>query len=185
MLKKSDIPSIIKISLTLFIITALAAAILAGVNGVTAPQIAKNELEKQSAAMKKVVPGAENFEKTENEEIFIGKKGEEILGYAVISESQGYGGVISMVVGVDPKGTVLGIDIVSQSETAGLGANCEKDEFKEKFVGKTAGVTVVKGGAKENEIDAISSATITSKAVTEGVNNAIDLVEKYKEGEAK
>ena len=44
---------------------------------------------------------------------------------------------------------------------------------------------MVKGGAKENEIDAISSATITSKAVTEGVNNAIDLVEKYKEGEAK
>lgn len=183
MLKKSDIPSIIKISLILFIITALAAAILAGVNGVTAPLIAKNEQEKQSQAMEKVVPGAENFEETENDAIFIGKSGGEILGYAVISEPQGYGGKISMVVGVDPEGTVLGVDIISQSETAGLGANCEKDEFKEKFVGKTAGVEVIKGGATGNQIDAISSATITSKAVTDGVNQAIELVEKYREGD--
>lgn len=183
MLKKSDIPSIIKISLILFVITALAAAILAGVNGVTAPMIAKNEQEKQSAAMKKVVPGVEEFEETENDAIFIGKSGGEIIGYAVISKPQGYGGEISMVVGVDVDATVLGIDIVSQSETAGLGANCEKDEFKKKFIGKTAGIEVTKNGATGNQVDAISSATITSKAVTEGVNQAIDLVEKYREGD--
>ena len=183
MLKKSDIPSVIKISLILFIITALAAAILAGVNGVTAPLIAKNEQEKQAMAMKKVVPGAEKFEETENDAIFIGKSGGEIVGYAVVSKPQGYGGEISMVVGAGVDGTVSGLDIVSQSETAGLGANCEKDEFKEKFIGITAGVEAVKNGASGNQVDAISSATITSKAVADGVNQAIELVEKYREGD--
>ena len=183
MLKKSDIPQIIKISIILFIITAISAAILAGVNSVTAPLIAENEAKKQSEAMKKVVPGAEAFEKTENEVIYIAKKSEEVVGYAVISKPVGYGGEISMVVGVDPDGKVLGVDIISQSETAGLGANCEKDEFKNQFIGKFAGINVVKSGASENEVDAISSATITSKAVTDGVNNAIELVEKYKEGD--
>lgn len=64
--------------------------------------------------------------------------------------------------------------ITSQSETAGLGANCTKDEFKDSFKGKSAEITVVKNGAKNNQIDALTSATITSKAVTRGVNAAIE-----------
>lgn len=183
MLKKSDIPNIIKISLILFIITAISAAILAGINDVTAPIIAQNEQIKQEEAMKKVVPLAESFDKTENEDIFLGKVGDEVVGYAVITRPKGYGDEISMVVGVDAELTVLGIDITSQSETAGLGANCTKDEFKNKFIGKTKGITVVKNGAKDNQIDAMTSATITSKAVCEGVNTAIEMVEKYKEGD--
>lgn len=191
MLKKSDILGIVKTGIILFIITGVAAFILAAVNNVTAPVIAENNEKNQAAAMKKVMPEAEDFKKEENypedeivSQAYSALKGSEVIGYAVIAEPIGYGGGIAMVVGVDTEGKVTGVDITSQSETAGLGANCTKDEFKDQFTGKSAGIEVVKSGAKDNEIDAITSATITSKAVAEGVNAAIEAAEKLS-GEAK
>ena len=71
------------------------------------------------------------------------------------------------------------IDITGQSETPGLGANCVREDFKAQFAGKKLGISVVKRNAKDNEIDAISSATITSKAVTKGVNDALEAVESF------
>ena len=87
-----------------------------------------------------------------------------------------------MIVGVDNDLKVTGVEIISQSETAGLGAKCTEDGFKAQFVGKTENIAVTKNGAKDNEIDAITSATITSKAVTKGVNDAISVVKEAKEG---
>ena len=66
------------------------------------------------------------------------------------------------------------IDILEHSETPGLGANSTKDEFKKRFKGKQAGIEVVKNSPKDNDIQAISGATITSKAVTRAVNAAIE-----------
>lgn len=191
MLKKSDIPNIIKTGVILFLITGIAAFVLAAVNSITAPIIKANEEEKQQAAMNKVLPVADSFsdegtmdritdESVKN--VYIGTVGNEECGYVVITEPMGYGGKITMVVGVDKEGAVTGIDITGQSETAGLGANCSKDEFKSQFVGKTSGIEVVKTGAKDNEVNAITSATITSKAVTKGVNAALDAVKQIEEG---
>lgn len=191
MLKKSDIPNIIKTGVILFIITGVAAFILAAVNSVTEPIISANEAQKQELAMKKVLPAAESFDNNgmmdyvTNEivtDAYSAEKDGEIFGYAVIVKPMGYGGEISMVVGVDRNGNVAGVDITSQSETAGLGANCTKDEFKDKFIGKTEGIEVVKNNAKDNQIDAMTSATITSKAVTQGVNAAIEAAMQIEEG---
>ena len=189
MREKTKSPGIIKTGIILFLITGVAALILASINNVTAPIIAANETEKQMTAMTNVLPDAENFEelidvvKAEGVfGIYAGKNGDETVGYAVLVESMGYGGAISMVVGVDMEEKITGVDITNQSETPGLGANCAKDEFKNQFVGKTSEITVAKNNAKENQIDAITSATITSKAVTKGVNIAVEAVKNIEGG---
>ena len=71
------------------------------------------------------------------------------------------------------------------SETPGLGAKASEDEFKNQFTGKSGELQVVKSGAKDNQIQAISGAAITSKAVTEGINNALKAAEAIKGKEAK
>ena len=85
-----------------------------------------------------------------------------------------------MMVGVDKEGNVLGIDIISHSETAGLGAVADAAtpagvSFREQFAGKAGSVSVTKDGG---EIEAITGATITSRAVCDGVNAALEVVEK-------
>lgn len=178
-----DIKEIIKVGLILFLITAVSAGALAYINSITAPIIAKNAEEKQNVAMQKVLPNATEFSEIkdlniENDSSVVALYDAGDEGVVVLCEPKGYGGAISLVVGIDKEGTVSGIDITKQSETAGLGANCSKDEFKEQYKGKTAGIGVSKNGAKDNEIDAISSATITSKAVTKGVNDALEFAQK-------
>ena len=189
MLKKSDIPNIIKTAVILFLITGIAALILAVVNNFTEPIIAENSAKKQAAAMQNVLKDAEfseenlaeNVDDPDISEIYKAQKDGSAAGYVVMVNPNGYNGAISMVVGIDAEGKVSGIDIISQSETAGLGANCVKDEFKDQFVGKSGEISVVKNDPKDNEIDAITSATITSKAVTSGVNKALAAAEKLEE----
>ena len=101
-------------------------------------------------------------------------------GYAVQVAPAGFGGTITMMVGVDFEGNVLGIDIVSHAETAGLGDTAASDNakgqaFRNQFVGQTGELAVSKDGGT---IDAITSATITSRAVTTGINAAIGIVVK-------
>lgn len=178
---------IVKVGFILFAITAIAALILAVVNSFTAPVISVNNKRAQDEAMKKVLPDAASFEQADFEiikgnsvtEIYIG----EGAGVVVKATPSGYGGKIDMVVGIDDEFKVTGIEIISQAETAGLGSNCTKDSFKSQFVGKTDGIKVVKNNAKENEVDAITSATITSKAVAKGVNDAMFVAKSLKGGE--
>jgi len=185
---KNNVLKVSKISLTLCAITAISALVLAVVNEFTAPVIAENTLDKKNAAMQVVVPQAENFKSLEcdSSEEIVSEIYEAVdddgntVGYAVMCNPNGYGGEISMAVGIDNNSTVIGVDIVSQSETAGLGSKCTSEEFREQFKGKSFGISVVKNGAKDNQIDAISSATVTSKAVTKGVNSALEAVDKIK-----
>lgn len=186
MLKKEELLEIFKVGGILCLITAIAALALAATNAKTAPLIAQHEQEKQEAAMKVVLPDADGFD-SENlkndsmEEIVTAVyAAKDQSGYAVMVSPNGYGGAISLAVGVSADGTVTGLDVISQSETAGLGANCTKESFREQFTGKTEGITVTKNGASGNQINAISSATITSKAVTSGVNAAILAVKEVK-----
>lgn len=187
MIKKSDMKEIFGVAAVLFAITAIAAAILAVVNNVTAPKIAENERIAQENAMRAVLPEADSFERLEIEmedgSSIVGIYKAGTAGVAVKAEPNGYGGKISMIVGIDNTYKVTGIEIISQSETAGLGAKCIESEFKEQFRGKGEDIEVVKSGAKENQVDAISSATITSKAVTRGVNEAIAAVKSLRGGE--
>ena len=84
------------------------------------------------------------------------------------------GGDISVMTGVDADGKVTGVNILSHAETAGLGAKAAEQSFRDRFVGLVSGITVSKDKAGENSIDAITGATITSRAMTEAVNAAIE-----------
>lgn len=186
MVKKNVITEIFDVAIILFVITAVAAAILAVVNNFTAPVIAENERQAQEIAMRTVLPDAVDFAEekvTLSENSIVSQIYKSDAGYAVKVAPNGYGGAISMIVGIDNNLKVTGIEIISQSETAGLGAKCTNSDFKAQFIGKTENIAVSKNGAKDNEIDAISSATITSKAVTKGVNEAILAVKGIKDGE--
>lgn len=98
---------------------------------------------------------------------------EEVLGVVMnVTTTEGYGGDINFSIGIGSDGTVNGIEILSISETAGLGMKAADEAFKEQYADKNVeSYEVTKTGAtEENQIDAISGATITSNAVTDGVN---------------
>ncbi|MBQ9980675.1 MAG: FMN-binding protein, partial [Oscillospiraceae bacterium] len=84
-------------------------------------------------------------------------------------------GDIDMMVGVDSDGNVTGVSIVSLKETAGLGAKASEPDFTNQFVGKAGSVSVNKDGG---EIVALTSSTITSRAVCDGVNSALNAVKE-------
>ena len=97
----------------------------------------------------------------------------ETLGYAfTVTDSEGYGGDIQFAMGVQNDGTLNGISILSISETAGLGMKATTDSFKDQFKNKNAEkFTYTKtGSTSDDQIDAISGATITTNAMTNGVN---------------
>lgn len=175
------------ISLKLFIITAIAALALAVVNKVTTPIIAENNKAIEIAAQQEVLPDATEFMSSavpemesadvaiEKINVGLNKTGGSVCGYVVTAVSHaGYGGDITVMVGIDNELKVTRVKILESSETAGLGANASKPQFIDQFIGAEKKLTVVKGTAKDAEISAIASATITSKAVTSCVNAALE-----------
>ena len=172
----------------MFVITAISAGLLAVVNAKTAPIIKQNKLVKEQQAMQLVLPEADGFD---SENLLSDKMDKEVTavykstnnkGYVVMASPTGYGGEISMAVGIAADGKISGVNIISNSETAGLGAKCTDKDWISQFNGKSDEITVAKGNAKDSQINAISSATITSKAVTSGVNAALAAAKIAKEG---
>ncbi len=175
-------------SLKLFIITAVAAFCLAAVNKITTPIIAANNAAAEVKAQQEVLPSALEFIPSEVvqpedstvtiEKMTVGlsMNGDgRVAGYVVTAVSNaGYGGDVKVMVGISKDLEVNRIKIMESSETAGLGANASKPEFADQFIGAKEKLTVVKGEAGNNEISAIASATVTSKAVTSCVNAAIE-----------
>jgi len=165
---------------TLLIITAVVAAALAGVNSITEERIAAITAEKMKAAIAEVLGGEAELTEVDfaDETGLVTKVYASDLGYAVEVKPSGFGGAITMMVGVDGSGTVLGISIVSHTETAGLGAvaadkSTAGQAFRDSFVGMTGEITVSKDGG---EADTITGATITSRAVAKGVSAAVACV---------
>ena len=185
---------ILSVALKLFIITAVSAFCLAAINMITAPIIAENNQKTELAAQRELLPEAEIFmpgEKPETARTGItinafntGLNKGEFCGYvATVTSNAGYGGDIKVMVGIDKSLKVTKVKILQSSETAGLGQNASKPKFIDQYIGADSLLTVVKGGAGKGEISAISSATITSNAVTECVNAAIEVAgEKSKSG---
>lgn len=191
-----SVKEIIKLGLTLLLITAVAGLILGYANKITAEPIAKQQKLKNDSAMKEVLPSAEEFslkdmqisEEGPIKEVNEGKKGGEIAGYAVKVSTKGYGGIIEMMVGISNEGKVEGIKILSHSETPGLGANASNPSFSDQYKGKSVEkpLQVVKTAPSgDNQIQAITGSTITSNAVTKGVNDAVELYNKELKGGQK
>ena len=162
---------IIKDAMVLFIITLVAGVLLGLVYMIT-----KDPIAKQKAVDAEELDGV-----TVNEIVKAYDSSDKELGYIItVTDANGYGGDIKMTVGIDSTGTITGLEILDISETAGLGMKAKEASFREQFKGiKADKITYTKNGkSADNEIDAISSATITTKAVTGGVNGALAVYHK-------
>ena len=176
---ESTVKFVIRLAATLLVITAVVAAALAGVNAVTAPIIAAANEAKTQEAVEAVLPGGGKKVDVPAvdvsvpvTEVYQGEK-----GYAIKVAPGGFGGAIEMMVGVGKAGNVLGISIIKHAETPSLGAiaaakGSAGENFRGSFVGLSGEVQVSKDGG---EADTISGATITSRAVANGVNAALSV----------
>ncbi len=178
---KNKIWDFVKPIVVLTVIAAVMAALLGGTNLLTKAKIESLAAANEKAAVEKVIK-AEKYEKLaldyEGSEYtyFLAKNNGEKAGYAFTLSQNGYGGAVNLVVGIGTDGKITAIEITDVSnETPGLGQNAVKPSFTDQFKGKNSSLTVTKSGAKENEVNAITGATITSKAVTKSVNLAMDL----------
>ena len=170
-----------RLALTLLLITAVVAVVLAGVNTITAPRIAAINEQKTQAAIEAVLPGGGAEIPVTDDSGLVVTVYEGENGYAVEVAPAGFGGAVDMMVGVDPEGNILGISIISQTETAGLGAvaaasTSAGEAFRDQFVGMSGTIAVAKDGGT---VDAITGATITSRAVCTGVNAALACVANF------
>ena len=177
---ESIVMYVLRLAGTLLLITAVVAAALAGVNAVTAPVIAELNAAATQEAISAVLPGGFDSEVADYADAtgLVSKVYQGANGYAVEVGPSGFDNTITMMVGVDNEGKVLGISIVSHTETAGLGAVADADTpkgiaFRDQFVGASGSVSVTKDGGT---MDAITGATSTSRAICVGVNAALDVV---------
>ena len=169
-----------KDALILFAITLVAGACLGGVYEATKEPIAAANLAAKEAAYRTVLPDASSFESDDMTEVIASANGEiSGLGYGNVMVDEAAialdgSGTITVSVGITADGTVNGIAFLTLAETAGLGMNADTD-WKNQYAGKNVDAFAVtkNGAAADNEINAISGATITSNAVTGAVNAAV------------
>lgn len=178
-----------KLGAILFAICAVAALALGFTNQVTAPMIEQRNIDANNESRQIVLSDATEFKQMDDSvisnvsgleeglvaEVYEGSNGSEVVGYTIKTLPKGYGGKIELIVGISKDGQITGINIGSMTETPGLGTKAAVSPFKDQYEGKaTKELNVVKGKASsDDQIEAISGATITSKAVTTGVNAAI------------
>ena len=169
-----------RLALILLAITSVVAAALAGVNSITAPRLAEITEQKTQKAIDAVLPGGGEEIAFTDDTGWVSAVYRSDLGYAVqVTPTTGFDGAIAMMVGIDNEGNVLGISIITHTETAGLGAvaaaaTSAGEAFRGQFVGMNGTVSVSKDGG---DVEAITGATITSRAICDGINAALECVD--------
>ncbi|MFP4152212.1 MAG: RnfABCDGE type electron transport complex subunit G [Alkalispirochaeta sp.] len=167
-------------------IALISAAALAFTYGQTKPILDEQARERQKQAVAAVIPEefdnaptdeAVSPEEYDGIEIYPARDGDDLVGTAVRSVSdEGYGGTITIMVGFTPDGEITGTTVLSHTETPGLGEKMTEESFREQFNGLSVGdgIAVTKDGG---DIDAITAATITSRAFCDAINRAWEAVE--------
>ena len=182
---------ILMLVVVLGLITFVCALLLGVINGITKDKIAQNAVETRNAAMSVILPEAESFVDVEVSEewtapadknqptitgVYEAQAGGQTIGYCVEVKPKGFGGELTMIVGINTDGTVAGAQVTEHGETPGLGAKSQTDpNWITQFAGQPAdgSLAVSKDGGT---IEAITGSTITSRAVTLGVNTAANCV---------
>ncbi len=163
-------------------VCVVAALVLGGVNSITKPLIAAQKEKELNQALKDIMPEADRYDRKtfSGGDYYQCYKGKKAIGYTIPAIGEGYSGDIRMLVGIDNKGKITGIEVLSQAETPGLGARCieikhreNKPWFLEQFIGKSADSLQLKG------IETITGATITSEAIVDGIRKyAVDFLKE-------
>ena len=173
MQKQSNVKFILILTLKLFVICSLTALLLACVNALTADKIAQNEANEKTAAIESIFP-----EFTSSEQIAPAPEGvsalyaifssSEKIGYAAELNPLGFGGKMTVMVGVDTSGKVVGVKLISHSETPGLGTRVGEAEHLSQYIGRNS-------ESIKSDIDVITGSTISSNAIRDAVAKAISL----------
>ena len=168
-------PKIVKLGSILFVITAVTGLLLGAVQNVTSGSIAAQRARQKNDALAATLPGAKNFTPVALKadagiisEVYAGSAGGATIGYNFTLTPKGFGGLMTLICGIDAA-------ILESSETPGLGARASEPAFAGQFHGKLADgdLQVTKTPPEDgNQIQAISGATITSRAVADAVNAA-------------
>lgn len=167
----------IKLALRLMLFALVSGLALAGVNALTEGPIREQAILKTNITREAVLPQADEFEPydianpekyPEIDEVFSGSSDGQTVGFTFLISPYGYKGDIVMTLGVNADGSVNALSVVSQSETAGLGSRVADDEFLGQFPGAAADPDTIAG-----DIDTITGATVSSKAVLAGVGEAL------------
>lgn len=176
---------------SLFVICLVMTALLGLTNKVTAPKISERAKQTEDNARLQVFEAAESFGEAKTASL----DGEDytyyeafdadgnVLGTVFTTSAASYGGEMRIMTGVGSDGKVTGVEILQITDTPGLGMNAKKPSWLAQFIGKTEGIAVSKKGAAGNEIDALSGATISSKAAAAAVNTALTLAAQVKGGQ--
>ncbi len=162
------------------VLAAVIAVVVLGLNGLsqlTGLDTARAELVEQRELLQQVMPEASYRSETPYSSpyalsITAGYSDDEMIGYCVEVQTHGFGGPITMVVGVDLDGKVTGVAVTDHSETRNMGTQAMEKDYLDQYVGRSG--TIRMSGS--NSVDAVSGATATSKAITAGVNRALAIV---------
>lgn len=193
-MKNIKLKEILIPTVSLFVICLCVTALLAVTNAVTKDAIAYQQELSAAESRQAVCPDAVDFEKVEYDvqgvECYkaLDESGN-LIGYAISSASRGYGGDVKVMTGINAEdGSVIAINVYDNSgETPGLGVNTSGEKFTSQFVGLSSGtgVTVDKDAGKNPDcvaVDSVTGATISSRAVTNAVNQAFEAYNAVKEG---
>lgn len=157
--------------IVLTVVCLVWGGLLAGVYNLTREGIEMAENAEINAVLSEVFPGGQ-FQK-ENDYYKCMENGQ-VVGYAIISTGSGYGGQMKVIVGMGLDNTVAGVNVLSHSETIGVGSRITEDSFLGQFTGKTLeNLRLRRDGG---EIDAITGATISSSAFTNAVHDGVQIL---------
>jgi electron transport complex protein RnfG len=184
--ESEDKKKILRLGLILFTVAAITGVILGIVYEITLDPIRKTQERLRGEALSGALPEARSFSQVElvpdaapiivDVRKALAEDGKRLAGYCLTVTPKGYGGPLEIVVGITETGKLRAIRVLSHSETPGLGAKAPLPAFSGQYENREAeGLILVKGApSKDDEVQAISGATITSSAVTCGVNAALD-----------
>ena len=178
-----------RLVITLTIICAVAAVLLSYVHDLTLKPIAAQKRLEKVRALKKVLPAYGNHPDKDTVkiqlknghaiEVNLAKKDGKIIAVAFRMVShKGYGGDIELLMGVDMHGKITGVEILSMHETPGLGARILGESFKQQFKGKDLSTTKWAVKKDGGDIDQITGATISPRAVTGAIHRGLEIFSK-------
>ena len=171
MAAKSNLTNMV---LVLGLVCLVCSAVLGGAYVITKAPIEAAAAAKTQAAVAQVLPHFENLDYNADNRYYTAFDGETVVGYAIESTVVGFGGPLSLMVGVTSDGVVYNTSVLSHSETPGLGAKCSTDaKFMDQWRGFDPAVKKLSVKKDGGDVDAITASTITSRAYTLAVENAL------------
>ena len=176
MAAKSNLTNMV---LVLGVTCLVCSAVLAGAYAITKDPIDAAAAQKTNRAIAQVLPHFADAEYNEEGNYYTATDGDAIVGYAIESTVVGFGGNLSLMVGITPDRVVYNTSVLSHSETPGLGAKCSTDaKFMDQWKGFTPAVKKLSVKKDGGDVDAITASTITSRAYAQAVANALAVFDK-------